>query len=310
MARLFQQAGLPKGVLNVISGDREAAEVLLTDERVRAVSFVGSTPVARSVHQAAAHHGKRVQALGGAKNHLVAMPDADVEKTVAALIGAAFGSAGERCMAISVCVAVGVAADRLVDRLTEAARALRVGPSLDERSEMGPLVTREHRDRVRGLIDRGEAEDATLRLDGRGLTVPGHPEGNWLGPTIFDNVRPEMTIYREEIFGPVLCVVRVKTLDAAIELVNANPYGNGTSIFTGSGHAAREFRNRVQVGMIGVNVPIPVPMAFFAFTGWKDSFFGSLHAHGPDGVAFFTEQKVVTTRWFDDAEETRHNMSI
>lgn len=310
LAELFHEAGFPAGVFNVVTGGREAVDALLEHARVRAISFVGSTPVARYVYETAARHGKRVQALAGAKNHLVALPDADLEATVAALISGAFGSAGERCMAVSACVAVGDIGDALVDALVDASRHLKVGPGIEPDVEMGPLVTKEHMKRVLNYIDQGEREGATLRLDGRGFRVAGYPDGNWVGPTIFDHVTPDMTIYRDEIFGPVLSVLRAETLDDAIAIINANPYGNGTAIFTDSGLAARKFRHEVQVGMVGINVPIPVPMAFFPFAGWRDSFFGTLHAHGRDGVEFYTEQKVVTSRWLGAGQGSQRRMSI
>jgi len=297
MAELLKEAGLPDGVFNVVPGDKEAVDVLLTHPDVRAISSVGSTPVARYIYETAARHGKRVQALGGAKNHAIVMPDCDLDHAVNALIGAAYGSAGERCMAISAVVAVGTVADTLVDALREKAARLRVGPGVDPESDMGPLITREHRDKVRGYIDAGVQEGATLILDGRGLTVPGHADGFFLGPTLFDRVTPDMSIYRDEIFGPVLIVLRAGSIDVAIALVNANPYANGTALFTRSGAAARRFEHDIEVGMVGINIPIPVPMAFFSFGGWKGSLFGDLHMHGMEGVQFYTRTKVVTSRW-------------
>jgi len=297
VAHLLKEAGLPDGVLNVLHGDREAVTGLLTHPDIAAVSFVGSTPVARHVYETATAHGKRVQALGGAKNHAVVLPDADLDRTADALIGAGYGSAGERCMAISAIVAVGEAGDALVDRLADRARALSVGPGDREGVEMGPLITAAHAERVRGYIDAGAGEGARLVVDGRDLVVPGHERGHFVGPTLFDRVTPEMSIYRDEIFGPVLVVVRADTLREAIDLINRNPYGNGTAVFTGSGAAARQFAHEIEVGMVGINVPIPVPMAFFSFGGWKSSLFGDLHVHGPEGVAFYTRGKVVTTRW-------------
>jgi malonate-semialdehyde dehydrogenase (acetylating)/methylmalonate-semialdehyde dehydrogenase len=297
LAQLLHEAGLPAGVFNVVNGDREAVDTLLTDPRVAAVSFVGSTPVAEYIYRTASEHGKRVQALGGAKNHMVVMPDADTANAASALLGAAYGSAGERCMAISVAVAVGDAGDRLVGAIQDLLAGLKVGPGTAEAVEMGPLVTREHRDRVRGYVDLGVTEGAQLVVDGRSIKVPGHEQGYYLGPCLFDHVQPQMRIYREEIFGPVLCVLRVPDLDAALGLVNAHEYGNGTAIFTASGEAARTFAQQVQVGMVGVNVPIPVPMAFHSFGGWKRSLFGPLHVHGPDGVRFYTRLKTVTSRW-------------
>ncbi|HET6436735.1 MAG TPA: CoA-acylating methylmalonate-semialdehyde dehydrogenase [Anaeromyxobacter sp.] len=298
LADLLARAGLPAGAFNVIHGDREAVEALIDDPRVAAVSFVGSTPVARHVYERASAAGKRCQALGGAKNHLVILPDADLDLTVDALVGAAYGSAGERCMAISVAVAVGDAvADAVISRLAQRVRALKVGPGHDPASQMGPLITAEHRDKVAGYIARGVEEGADLLVDGRGLSVPGYPAGFWLGGSLFDRVTKEMTIYREEIFGPVLAVVRVPDYRAAVELVNANPFGNGAAIFTRDGDAARSFGHEVEVGMVGVNVPIPVPMAFHSFGGWKSSLFGDHHVHGPEGVRFYTRLKTITTRW-------------
>ncbi|TIC78855.1 CoA-acylating methylmalonate-semialdehyde dehydrogenase [Crenobacter intestini] len=297
LAELLKQAGLPDGVFNVVHGDKEAVDTLLTHPDVSAVSFVGSTPIAQYIYETGARHGKRVQALGGAKNHLVVMPDADLDGTVEALTGAAFGSAGERCMAISVAVAVGDIADALVDKLAARAKTLKIGVGADGEAEMGPLVTRVHRDKVKGYVDTGVAEGARLVVDGRGYRHPGYESGFFLGPCLFDQVTPEMTIYREEIFGPVLAVVRVPDFESAVALINAHPYANGTSIFTRSGAAAREFSHRIQVGMVGVNVPIPVPMAFHSFGGWKASLFGDHHMHGPEGVRFYTRMKTITSRW-------------
>jgi malonate-semialdehyde dehydrogenase (acetylating)/methylmalonate-semialdehyde dehydrogenase len=297
LAELLAEAGLPPGVFNVVNGDKEAVDTLLTDPGVRAVSFVGSTPIAMHVYETAARQGKRVQALGGAKNHMVVMPDANPKLAAQALMGAAYGSAGERCMAISVAVAVGDAGDRLVAELKPMIAALRVGAGTSEGVEMGPLVTREHLQRVRSYIDLGVEEGATLLIDGRAQAVAGHERGFFLGATLFDHVQPQMRIYREEIFGPVLIVVRVPTLAAALRLVNEHEFGNGTTIFTSDGDAARTFCHCVEAGMVGVNVPIPVPMAFNSFGGWKRSLFGDLHAHGPDGVRFYTRLKTVTSRW-------------
>ncbi len=307
MAELAKEAGLPDGVLNVVPGDREAVDALLAHPDVAAISFVGSTPVARHVYETAARNGKRVQALGGAKNHAVVLPDADVAFAADALIGAAYGSAGERCMAISAVVAVGAAGDPLVAAIAERAARLPVGPGTAAGVEMGPLVTGEHRERVLGFVDAGVAEGATLVVDGRRLSAE---RGFFVGPTLFDRVTPAMSIYREEIFGPVLVVLRAATLDDAIALVNRNPYGNGTAIFTRSGHAAQRFARDVQVGMIGVNVPIPVPMAFFSFGGWKGSLFGDLHVHGPEGILFYTRRKVVTSRWPASEEESRGTFAM
>jgi malonate-semialdehyde dehydrogenase (acetylating)/methylmalonate-semialdehyde dehydrogenase len=297
VAELLREAELPDGVFNVVNGDREAVDTLLTDPRVEAISFVGSTPVAEYIYRTASAHGKRVQALGGAKNHMVVMPDADTENAASALIGAAYGSAGERCMAISVAVAVGSAADPLIDALRRQLAQLKVGPGVAEGVEMGPLVTREHLARVSSYVDLGEQEGARLVIDGRGRKVAGHESGYFIGPCLFDDVQPSMRIYREEIFGPVLCVVRVPDLAAALQVVNAHEFGNGTAIFTASGESARSFAQAVQAGMVGINVPIPVPMAFHSFGGWKRSLFGALHVHGPDGVRFYTRLKTVTSRW-------------
>jgi len=297
MAELLSSAGAPPGVFNVVNGDYAAVDALLADPGVDAVSFVGSTPVAEHVYRTASAHGKRVQALGGAKNHLVVMPDADMTLVCEALLGAAYGSAGERCMAISVAVAVGAAADTLVESLAPMVAAIKVGAGAQADVEMGPLITREHLRRVRAHVDAGVAEGAELLVDGRGLRVAGGAEGFFLGATLFDRVTAQMRIYREEIFGPVLGVVRVPDLSAALELVNAHEYGNGASIFTSDGAAARRFCHGVASGMVGVNVPIPVPMAFHSFGGWKRSLFGALHLHGPDGVRFYTRLKTVTARW-------------
>ena len=303
IAGLLQEAGLPDGVFNVVNGDREAVDTLLTDARVAAVSFVGSTPVAEYIYRTASAHGKRVQALGGAKNHMVVMPDADTRNAASALIGAAYGSAGERCMAISVAVAVGDAADGLVDAVAQQLADLKVAPGTVDKADMGPLVTREHLERVRGYVDLGVQEGASLVVDGRELSIKGHEQGYYLGPCLFDHVTPGMRIYREEIFGPVLVVVRVPDLESALELVNGHEFGNGTAIFTASGEAARTYTQRVLCGMVGVNVPIPVPMAFHSFGGWKRSLFGPLHVHGPDGVRFYTRLKTVTSRWPTSARE-------
>ncbi|MFC3533002.1 CoA-acylating methylmalonate-semialdehyde dehydrogenase [Vogesella facilis] len=297
IAELLQEAGLPDGVFNVLQGDKLAVDGLLTHPDVQAVSFVGSTPIAQYIYETGARHGKRVQALGGAKNHMVVMPDADLEQTVDALMGAAYGSAGERCMAISIAVAVGDVADKLVAKLAERLKTLKVGPGDDPKSEMGPLVTRTHFDKVSGYVARGVEEGASLVVDGRGLSVPGCEDGFFLGGCLFDNVTTDMTIYQEEIFGPVLGIVRVDSFAAAVEMINAHAFGNGTAIFTRDGDAAREFTHRIQVGMVGVNVPLPVPMAFHSFGGWKASLFGDHHMHGPEGVRFYTRMKAVTTRW-------------
>jgi malonate-semialdehyde dehydrogenase (acetylating) / methylmalonate-semialdehyde dehydrogenase len=297
IAELWAEAGLPDGVFNVVHGDKTAVDALLNHPDVAAVSFVGSTPIARYIHQTGTANGKRVQALGGAKNHAIILPDAGIDYTSDHLVAAAFGSAGERCMAISAAVAVGSAADDLIAAVSEKARAVKVGPGREADSEMGPVVTSAARDRIRSLIGSGEEQGAKLVVDGRGLTVPGHDNGYWVGPTVIDEVTTSMDVYKEEIFGPVLSVVRADSVDAAINLINSNPYGNGTAIFTSSGEAARTFQRGVNVGMIGINVPIPVPMAYYSFGGWKDSLFGQSHIHGPEGVAFYTRAKVVTSRW-------------
>jgi len=301
LAGLLQEAGLPDGVFNVVQGDREAVDALLAHPEVRAVSFVGSTPVARHVHDTAMAGGKRVQALGGAKNHMIVMPDADMDVAADALIGAAYGSAGERCMAISVLVAVGDSAEVLVPKLLERARRLKVGPGHLPGMEMGPLVTAAHRARVQSYIDKGVAEGANLLLDGRGLRVPGAEAGYFLGPTLFDHVRTDHAIYREEIFGPVLCIVRASTLAAAVELINAHPLSNGAACFTADGATARAFARGVEVGMVGVNVPIPVPMAWHSFGGWKNSLFGDHHAYGEEALRFYTRYKSVMQRWPEGA---------
>jgi malonate-semialdehyde dehydrogenase (acetylating)/methylmalonate-semialdehyde dehydrogenase len=298
LAELLKQAGLPDGVFNVVHGDKEAVDALLVHPDVKAVSFVGSTPIARYIQATGVAHGKRVQALGGAKNHMVIMPDADLDMAADALMGAAYGSAGERCMAISVAVAVGDAvADALVERLVPRVKALKISSSLDLQAEMGPLVTAQHRDKVRAYIDAGVAEGAQLVVDGRDFTVPGHEQGFFLGGCVFDRVLPNMKIYREEIFGPVLCLVRVKDYREAVALINAHEFGNGTAIYTRDGDAARTFVSEIEVGMVGVNVPIPVPMAFHSFGGWKASLFGDHAIYGPEGVRFYTRQKTVTQRW-------------
>ncbi|GLZ11689.1 methylmalonate-semialdehyde dehydrogenase (acylating) [Actinomadura sp. NBRC 104425] len=310
IARLYAEAGLPDGVFNVVHGDKVAVDALLDHPDVAAVSFVGSTPIARYVHERASANGKRVQALGGAKNHAVVLPDADLDIAADQITAAAYGSAGQRCMAISAVVAVGDAGDGLVERLRERALAVRVGPGRDAASEMGPLITREAKDRIAGYVERGAAAGAELVVDGRRLRVDGHEDGFFLGPCLFDRVTTDMDVYRDEIFGPVLAVLRADTLDEAVDLVNANPFGNGTAIFTSSGRAARTFQHRVQVGMIGVNVPIPVPMAFHSFGGWKDSLFGDTHVHGPEGVRFYTRAKAVTSRWPEADHGERHRAHL
>ncbi|MBV9207202.1 MAG: CoA-acylating methylmalonate-semialdehyde dehydrogenase [Actinobacteria bacterium] len=306
IARLYAEAGLPEGVFNVVHGDKAAVDAILGHPDIAAVSFVGSTPIAKYVHRRASENSKRVQALGGAKNHAVVLPDADIEFAANHITAAGYGSAGQRCMAISAVVAVGEAGDALVARLKQKAEEVKVGPGREPSSEMGPVVTPEARDRISGYIDRGAAAGATVVVDGRGLTVTGHENGFFLGPTLFDRVTPDMDIYTDEIFGPVLVVLRAQDFDEALGLVNANPYGNGTAIFTSSGQAARKFQRHVQVGMIGINVPIPVPMAFYSFGGWKDSLFGDTHAHGPEGVRFYTQAKAITSRWPDN-EYTEHH---
>ena len=298
LAELFHDAGVPDGVFNVVNGDREAVDRLLEHPKVAAISFVGSTPVAEHVYQTGCAHKKRMQALGGAKNHAVIMPDADLDQAVDALVGAAYGSAGERCMAISVVVAVGEIGDALVDRLASKVRALKVGDGMDRDSEMGPLITREHRERVESYIERGVEEGAELVVDGRELRGDGAPTGGFfLGGTLFDRVTPEMSIYRDEIFGPVLPVVRVSDFDEALKLVNDHEYGNGTAVFTRDGDVARTFANRVEAGMVGLNIAIPVPLAFHSFGGWKRSLFGGHNIYGPEGVRFFTKVKTMTSRW-------------
>jgi malonate-semialdehyde dehydrogenase (acetylating)/methylmalonate-semialdehyde dehydrogenase len=310
LARLFGEAGLPPGVLNVVPGDAEAVNALLAHPGVDAVSFVGSTPVAKHVYETAARAGKRVQALGGAKNHAVVLPDADLDAAADALVGAAYGSAGERCMAVSAVVAVGEAGDALVPRLRDRAAALRVGPGTRAGVEMGPVITAAHRERIVGLVTKGLAEGAQAVLDGRSFRVEGAERGFFLGPTLLDRVTPAMTVYREEIFGPVLIVLRAGSLDEAIALVNRNPYGNGTALFTRSGAAAQRFEHDIEVGMVGVNVAIPVPMAFFSFGGWKASLFGDLHVHGAEGVKFYTRTKAVTSRWPEGEAPARPNTAM
>ncbi len=298
IAELALEAGLPPGVLNVVNGDKEAVDTLLTDPRVKAVSFVGSTPIAEYIYTTGCAHGKRVQALGGAKNHAVVMPDADIANAVNALMGAAYGSCGERCMAIPLVVAVGDAtADAVVAALKVEIAKMKVGPGTAPGMDMGPLVTKPHFEKVKGYVDQGVKEGATLVVDGRGLKVAGHEDGYFLGPCLFDHVKPGMVIYQEEIFGPVLGVMRVKTLQEAMDLIDAHEYGNGTCIFTRDGEAARYFSDNILVGMVGVNVPLPVPVAYHSFGGWKRSLFGDLHAYGPDAVRFYTKRKTITQRW-------------
>ncbi len=298
LAELMLEAGAPPGVLNVIHGDKVAVDTLLTDPRVQAISFVGSTPIAKYVYATGAAHGKRVQAMGGAKNHMIIMPDADLDQAVDALIGAGYGSAGERCMAVSVAVPVGEkTADALIERLAPRVRALKVGPATAAESEFGPLVTREHLAKVTGYVEQGLREGAELVVDGRGVKLQGYENGYYLAGCLFDRVTPDMTIYKEEIFGPVLSVVRAPDFEAAARLPTDHEFGNGVAIFTRDGDAARDFVNKVQVGMVGVNVPIPVPLAFHTFGGWKNSAFGDTNQHGPEGIRFFTKIKTVTSRW-------------
>ena len=296
VAQLLKEAGLPEGVFNVVHGDKVAVDSLLTHPGIKSVSFVGSTPIAKYVYENGTKAGKRVQALGGAKNHMIVLPDADLDLAADAAINAGFGSAGERCMAISAIVAVEPIADKLIEKITERATKIKTGDGT-KGADMGPLVTKVHRDKVASYIETGEKEGAKIVFDGRKVVVDG--EGFWLGPTLFDQVKPSMSIYQEEIFGPVLSVIRVKSYEEALKLVNDHQYGNGTAIFTNDGGAARRFQNEVEVGMVGINVPIPVPMAYFSFGGWKNSLFGDSHAHGTEGVHFFTRGKVVTSRWLD-----------
>ncbi|TWP38596.1 CoA-acylating methylmalonate-semialdehyde dehydrogenase [Leekyejoonella antrihumi] len=307
MAKLWQEAGLPDGVFNVLQGDKTAVDALLTSPDVDAISFVGSTPIAQYVYEQASNHGKRVQALGGAKNHMVVLPDADLDAAADAAVNAGYGSAGERCMAISVLVAVEPIADDLIARIAERTGTLVIGdgrPTDEKEVDMGPLVTKAHRDRVAGFIDSGEKAGAKVVIDGREVKPRGDKDGFWLGPTLFDHVTEDMDIYTEEIFGPVLSVIRVETFEEAVQLINRNEYGNGTAVFTNDGGAARRFSREVQVGMVGVNVPIPVPVAYHSFGGWKRSLFGDTHAYGTEGVHFFTRSKVITSRWPDPG--TRH----
>ena len=303
MARLLKEAGLPDGVFNVVQGDKVVVDALITHRDVKAVSFVGSTPIANYIYETGAKQGKRVQALGGAKNHMVVMPDADIDQTVDALVGAGYGSAGERCMAISVAVLVGDVAEKIVPRLAERARQLVVKNGMEADAEMGPIVTREARDRIEGYIATGVEEGATLVVDGRGLKVAGHENGFFTGGTLFDNVTPEMRIYKEEIFGPVLACVRVKDFSEAVQLINDHEFGNGVACFTRDGNVAREFGRQIEVGMVGINVPLPVPMAWHGFGGWKRSLFGDMHAYGEEGVRFYTKQKSIMQRWPESTEK-------
>ena len=297
LAQLFSEAGLPNGVLNVVNGDKEVVDSILTNKDIKAVSFVGSTPIAKYIYENAAKNEKRVQALGGAKNHCVVMPDCDMDQAVNGLMGAAYGSAGERCMAQSVAVAVGGIGDKLVEKLSKKVEALKVGPGLDKNSEMGPLVTKEHLEKVRGYVDLGVKEGAKLVVDGRDIKLQGYENGFFIGGCLFDNVTKNMRIYNEEIFGPVLSVVRVKDFNDAIKLINDHEFGNGTSVYTRDGDVGRTFANKIKVGMVGINIPIPVPVAFHSSGGWKRSLFGDLHMHGPEGVKFYTKLKTITSRW-------------
>ena len=297
LAELFMEAGLPKGVFNVVNGDKEAVDAIINNKDISAVSFVGSTPIAKYIYENCAKNEKRVQALGGAKNHCVVMPDADLDQAVNGLMGAAYGSAGERCMAQSVAVAVGKIADPLVKNLSKKVEALKVGPGLDKKSEMGPLVTKAHLEKVKGYVDIGVKEGAKLVVDGRNLKLQGYEKGFYMGGCLFDQVTKNMRIYKEEIFGPVLSVVRAKNYEEALKLVNDHEFGNGVSIFTRDGDTGRSFASNVQIGMVGINIPIPVPMAFHSFGGWKRSLFGDQHMHGPEGVRFYTKLKTITSRW-------------
>ena len=312
VAELLTEAGLPDGVFNIVNGDKESVDVLLSDTRVHAISFVGSTPIAEYIYTTGSKHGKRVQALGGAKNHMIVMPDAEVKQVTSALMGAAYGSAGERCMAISIAVCVGdETADRLIEQLKQEIEVMIVGPGsgLAEEAHMGPLVSKVHADKVLSYIDSGVKDGASLLVDGRAFSVKNHEQGYFVGPTLFDHVKPGMRIYDEEIFGPVLCIVRVDSYDEAVALINSHEYGNGTSIFTTDGDSARQFCEQVQVGMVGVNIPIPVPMAFHSFGGWKRSVFGPLNMHGNDGVRFYTKMKTVTARW-PKGQQTTNTFSM
>jgi len=313
IAELLTEAGLPDGVFNIVNGDKESVDVLLEDKRVQAVSFVGSTPIAEYIYSTGSKYGKRVQALGGAKNHMLVMPDAKVKQVTSALMGAAYGSAGERCMAISVAVCVGdETADNLINQIKSEVAKMRVGPGsgLTEEAHMGPLISKVHAEKVRGYIDTGVEEGADLLIDGRDFSVKDHENGYFVGPTLFDNVKPGMRIYNEEIFGPVLSVVRVNSYQEAIDLINSHEFGNGTSIFTQDGDSARQFCEQIQVGMVGVNIPIPVPMAFHSFGGWKRSVFGPLNVHGNDGVRFYTKMKTVTARWPKGEQTTSNTFSM
>ena len=297
LAELLKEAGLPDGVFNVVNGDKESVDAILTNKNIKAVSFKGSTPIAKYIYENAAKNEKRVQALGGAKNHCVVMPDCDLDQAVNGLMGAAYGSAGERCMAQSVAVAVGKVGSQLVNKLAKKVESLKIGPGLDKNSEMGPLVTKQHLEKVRGYVDLGVQEGAKLVVDGRNIKLQGYEKGFYIGGCLFDNVDKKMRIYKEEIFGPVLSVVRVKDFESAVQLVNDHEFGNGTSIYTRDGETGRTYSNRIRVGMVGINIPIPVPMAFHSFGGWKRSLFGDQHMHGPEGVRFYTKLKTITSRW-------------
>ncbi len=297
LAELFTEAGLPEGVLNVVNGDKEVVDAILTSKDIQAVSFVGSTPIAKYIYETSAKNEKRVQALGGAKNHCVVMPDCDLDQAVNGLMGAAYGSAGERCMAQSVAVAVGNIGDKLVNELAKKVEALKVGPGMDKYSEMGPLVTKEHLEKVKSYVDLGVKEGANLVVDGRNIKLQGYENGFYIGGCLFDNVKKDMRIYKEEIFGPVLSVVRAKDFDEATKLINDHEFGNGTSIYTRDGDVGRTFASKIKVGMVGINIPIPVPVAFHSFGGWKRSLFGDQHMHGPEGVRFYTKLKTITSRW-------------
>ena len=302
LAELFSDAGLPNGVLNILNGDKTAVDMIIDSEDISSISFVGSTPVAKYIYQRSAEKGKRVQALGGAKNHLVVMPDANIDQAVDGIIGAAYGSAGERCMAVSVAVAVGNIGNQLVEKIKNKAEVLKVAPWTDSSAEMGPVISKEHKTKIENYIDIGINEGADLKLDGRQLKIQGYENGNFIGPTLFDNVKEDMTIYKEEIFGPVLSVIRAEDYQAALKLVNNHKFGNGTSIYTSSGEVSRHFTTNAQIGMVGVNVPIPVPMAFHSFGGWKQSLFGDHAMHGMEGINFYTKLKTITSRWPDSVK--------
>ena len=303
LAELFSEAGLPDGVFNVINGDKDVVNMILEEKLISSISFVGSTPVAKYIYEKSASNGKRVQALGGAKNHLVVMPDANLNQAVDGIMGAAYGSAGERCMAVSVAVAVGGIADKLVEQISNRAQTLKVAPWTDSASDMGPVISKEHKKKILNYIDIGEKEGATLVLDGRNIKIQGYENGYFVGPTLFDNVEKNMSIYQDEIFGPVLSVVRADNYEEALNLVNEHKFGNGTSIYTSDGEISRHFTTNTQIGMVGVNVPIPVPMAFHSFGGWKSSLFGDYAMHGTEGINFYTKLKTVTSRWPESIKE-------